>query len=338
MSEPARTWLVTGGCGFIGVNLVRALSGRGEAVRVFDDLSGGDRASLGEVVKFVERSGPGALRAGEVELLMGDVRDRVSVRRAMAGAGVVVHLAAQTGVISSIENPLKDFEVNSLGLLNVLAAAKDAAAAHVVFASSNAPLGDGPSGADESTPARPVSPYGASKLSGEGYCSAFAGSYGLATTVLRFANAYGPFSRRKGSVVAHYAKGALAGEPLVIYGDGSQTRDFVHVDDLVQAISLAVDRSRPGELYQIASGRETTVLELARKIRALAIRDLGRPIEIVHEPARAGEVLRSGPRIDKARRELGYQPQVDFESGVEDVWNWYARGAVETRAPGGGRP
>jgi UDP-glucose 4-epimerase len=203
-----------------------------------------------------------------------------------------------------------------------------------VFASSNAPLGEQPPPAHEGLVPRPLSPYGASKLAGEAYGSAFHGAFGLLTVSLRFANAYGPRSRRKGSVVAAYCRAALEGRPLVIYGDGAQTRDFIHVRDLCQAIrrSLAVDAG--GEVFQVATGTETTILDLAGRIRALAAADLGREVAVEHRPARAGEILRNTSDIAKARRVLGFAPAVALADGLPETWRWFREHG--RCAPGGG--
>ena len=317
-------WLVTGGCGFIGTNLIRSLVAAGDGVRVLDSLTGGDRSTLAEAAPFTEVTNPSAPpAAGTVELLVGDVRSAEQVRAALVGIDTVAHLAAQTGVLPSIEKPLEDAEVNVLGTLVLLDEARRAGNVRLVVASSNAPLGETDGDFDESTAPRPLSPYGAAKLAAEAYVSAFAGSYALPAVALRFANAYGPLSRRKGSAIALFCRRILAGEPIVIYGDGSQTRDFVHVDDLVAALRAAAVRGAPGGIYQIASGRETSVAELVERLSALAAADLGRAPEIRHEPARAGEVRRSRPRIDRARRELGWEPRVDLDRGLAGVWGWF---------------
>ncbi|RIK41240.1 MAG: epimerase, partial [Chloroflexi bacterium] len=197
--------LVTGGAGFIGASLVPMLLGQGYRVRVLDDLSVGSAATLEGL---------------DVELVVGDIRDRAAVDAAVAGMDGVVHLAAHTTVIDSIHDPLHDYAVNVGGTLNLLLACRDQGIGRFVFASSNAPIGENTPPIDESKPARPLSPYGASKLAGEGYCSAFHSSYGLGTVILRFANVYGPRSTHKGSVVAKFIKDALSSGRLTIYGDG----------------------------------------------------------------------------------------------------------------------
>lgn len=293
--------LVTGGAGFIGASLVPMLLQQGYRVRVLDNLSVGSAAALAGL---------------DVELVAGDIRDRATVDAALAGMDGVVHLAAHTAVIDSIHDPLHDYAVNVGGTLNLLLACRDQGIGRFVFASSNAPIGENTPPIDESKPARPLSPYGASKLAGEGYCSAFHGSYGLGTVVLRFANVYGPRSTHKGSVVAKFIKDALSSGRLTIYGDGSQTRDFIYVEDLCRAILAALASDVGGETFQIASGTETTVLDLAHRIQA-AFPD--RRIEILHEGQRAGEIIRNYSSIAKAQRVLGWSPQVPLDEGLANT-------------------
>ncbi|MBK8047787.1 MAG: NAD-dependent epimerase/dehydratase family protein [Anaerolineales bacterium] len=209
--------------------------------------------------------------------------------------------------------------MNVQGTLNLLQVARDYKTPRFVFASSNAPIGENQPPIDENKPARPLSPYGASKLAGEGYCSAFWGSYGLGTVVLRFANVYGPRSTHKGSVVAKFIKDAFQTGVLTIYGDGLQTRDFIYVEDLSRAIIAGVESECGGETFQIATGRETSVEELANQLKAL----LPRSIEVVHVEQRAGEIIKNYSAIDKAQRVLGWTPQVDLQQGLRTTVDWF---------------
>ncbi len=239
---------MTGGCGFIGANLVPRLLESGARVRVLDDLSAGDPARLPDAVDLVE----------------GDIRDPDAVRRAMDGVDAVAHLAAAGSVMQSIEDPQTNFTINAGGTLGVLDAAREAGVKRFVFASTGGALiGNAPPPVDEQSVPRPISPYGASKLAGEGYCHAFRGAYGLSTIALRFANVYGPHSERKGGAVTVFIKRALAGEPLPIFGDGSATRDLLYSDDLVAGIMAALASDTAGVVH-LASERETSVAELAR--------------------------------------------------------------------------
>jgi len=170
---------------------------------------------------------------------------------------------------------------------------------------------------------KPLSPYGAAKLAGEGYCSAFSGSYGLNSIALRFSNVYGPGSYHKGSVVALFFKRALGGEPLVIYGNGNQTRDFIYIDDLRNAILCGLDADVGGEVFQIATFRENTVNRIAELVKLLVERDTDKTVEITYEGERTGEIIRSFSDITKAREMLGYQPAVGLEEGMERTWDWF---------------
>jgi len=297
---------VTGGAGFVGANLAPRLREQGWTPVAYDDLSAGHRTD--------------AERAGYEDLVEADIVDAAALSDAARGASAVVHLAARTGVIDSIEDPRRDLEVNAIGTLNALLAARDVGATAFVFASSSAPLGETEAPVHEDLPAGPLSPYGASKLAGEGLCTAFAGSYGLSTTVLRFSNVYGPWSYHKGSVVAHFMKRIVAGEPLVVYGDGEQTRDFVYVDDLCAGITSALDAGCRGEIVQLGSGTETSVNALVAALRE-SFADT--EVDVRHEPPRAGEILRTYADISKARRMLGYAPNVDLATGLASTRDWF---------------
>jgi UDP-glucose 4-epimerase len=300
------TWLVTGGAGFIGVNLLRLLATHGVRVRVLDNLVVGRRADL---------DGLGA------ELLEGDIRDATVVRRALDGVDVVVHLAAHTRVIESLADPRENFDVNAVGTLNLLEACRQRGdiKRFILASTGGAILGDADPPVHEDMPARPLSPYGAGKLACEGYCSAYFGSYGVPTVALRFSNVYGPYSYQKGSVVAVFFKRILSGEPLVIYGDGSQTRDFLFVTDLCHAVVQAADAECAGQVFHIASGIETSIGDLAR--RMIAISETKVPIE--WKPARAGEVRRNCARIDRARSVLGFAPNTALDAGLRATLQWF---------------
>ncbi|HSS68462.1 MAG TPA: NAD-dependent epimerase/dehydratase family protein [Nocardioidaceae bacterium] len=247
-----------------------------------------------------------------------DVLDPEALAEAALGCSHVIHLAAQCGVPASIADPVRDAEVNVHGTLNALLAARDASAEGFVFASSNAPLGEITPPAHEGIVPRPTSPYGASKLAGEAYCSAFAASYGLPTVALRFSNVYGPYSYHKGSVVAAFCKQALAGEPLIIYGDGTQTRDFVFVDDLCRGIAAAVVEGGESIVAHLGSGVETTVLDVARKVA-----DRFEAVSFEHRPARVGDVPRSSADISTARELFGFAPSTSLDDGLDRTVAWF---------------
>ncbi len=318
-------WLVTGGCGFIGKSLVSKLLNAGEQVRIVDNLSATGRPLDLPAVKTIETSN--LPYDGPACLLIGDIRDPALAAAAAAGVDVIVHLAACTGVMPSIENPRFDCETNVLGTLNYLEAARKENVKAFILASSGAPLGDQQPPIHEDMVPRPLSPYGASKLAGEAYCSAFHGSFGLRTIALRFSNVYGPHCMHKESVIARFIRKALKGKPLEIFGDGSQTRDFVHVEDLVNAILLSAEKGQGGQVYQIATQLETPTSFLAETIRKEMKELYSRHVEIKFLPSRKGEVIRSYADIRKARTELGWSPQWSLEKGIRELILWYSRQA-----------
>jgi UDP-glucose 4-epimerase len=322
-------WLVTGGCGFIGTALIRTLTQEGgHSVRVVDNLAVGTREDLAAASDFVEVSPeePGPISpGGRVELLVGDIKDEDLALRAAEGADVIVHLAANTGVMPSVEDPRADCMSNVLGTLNYLEAARHNGVGRFVFASSGGTvIGEAEPPIHEEMVAHPVAPYGASKLAGEGYCSAYFKTFGIETVALRFGNVYGPLSGHKNSVVARFIKRALDGEVLEIYGDGTQTRDFIYVADLVRAVRLAATVDGVGgEVFQIATSAETTVQELTDKLLpALASAGLNN-IEIRKTAARRGEVRRNYADTSKAHRMLGWKAAVGLDDGLARTVDYF---------------
>jgi UDP-glucose 4-epimerase len=298
--------LVTGGCGFIGANLVRFLRGRTPwKVRVVDDLRTGRPEYVPEDL---------------AEVRVGDVTDPAVLDPALEGVDAVIHLASQTGVQPSVEDPAADFEGNTVATFRVLDACRRRKIGRVVFASSGAAVGEVIPPIHEEVVPRPASPYGASKLAGEGYFRAFASSFGMDTVALRFSNVYGPFSVHKKNAVPNFIKRCLGNEPLVIYGDGSQTRDFIHVDDLCEAIVRSMTTAGVGgEVFQVATGVETSIGGLAEVIRGI----VGGESEVRFEPKRPGEVHRSSVDISKIRRVLGFEPHVALKAGIDRTADWY---------------
>jgi len=306
--------LVTGGAGFVGATLVRQLVESGHWVRSFDNYSTGDPAHLDGV---------------DAELVEGDITDVTALDRALDGIDAVIHLAAAGSVIKSIENPVPNFEANVLGTFNVLNAARRAGVERTVQASTGGALiGDATPPVDENSLPKPISPYGASKLAGEGYAYALSQSYGLRTISLRFANVYGPWSARKQGAMNKFFRAIHAGEPIVIYGDGSSSRDYTHVDDISRALRLALEGDVPGgTVLHVASGVETTVQDLADLCKAAA----GVPEHpIEHRPARIGEVDRNFASYDLAAKVLGYAPTISREDGIASTWRWFSESVFKT--------
>ncbi len=339
------SWLITGGCGFIGTALIKHLLEHGLAgrIRVLDNLSVGSRKDLERVCQFTEArpkkigTGPafsvstperpaGALSDKSVELVPGDIRDTDTTIACCQDIDIVVHLAANTGVPKSVENPRLDMECNVMGTFNMLEAARHHGIKRFVFASSGAPAGEVTPPIHEELPPHPVSPYGASKLAGEGYCSAYFRTFGIETVALRFSNVYGPGSSHKTSVVAKFIKRALAGQPLEIYGDGTQTRDFIYIDDLIDALILAATKNGiGGETFQIATSRETTLDELTTILLDVLERSGVRRPQVKKTEPRLGDVKRNFSDTTKARRMLGWKCRWDLEKGLEKTVDWFLR-------------
>ena len=328
-------WLITGGCGFIGLRLVSHLIQQPSShIRILDNLSVGARSDLAKICDFVENTSPDASAISPpgpvVQLVVGDILDEQVVAQSLQGVDTVVHLAANTGVGPSVEDPRSDCLTNVIGTFNLLEAARSAQVKRLVFASSGAPVGEVNPPIHEELAPHPVSPYGASKLAGEGYCSAYYRTFGLEAVVLRFGNVYGPGSTHKGSVVAKFIRQALAGETLEIYGDGTQTRDFIYVDDLIKAIWQA---SRVpnigGEVFQIATNRETTLEELTNQLlKELKLVGVHK-ISVSNAPSRLGDVQRNFSDTTKARTFLGWQAKTSLKDGVRKTIRFYQKGFDE---------
>lgn len=313
-----RKYLITGGCGFLGCALIEKLLERGDSVRVLDNLSTGTRDDLAVVADFQEVAAEDIAGGPDgVELVVGDILNEELAVTVTKGCDVIVHFAANTGVGPSVENPRADCMANVIGTLNYLEAARFNAVRRFVFASSGAPAGEVEPPIHEELPPHPVSPYGASKLAGEGYCSAYSRTFGIDTVMLRFGNVYGPGSLHKSSVVAKFTRLALAGEPLEIFGDGSQTRDFIYIDDLIRAVLLATEvEGIGGEAFQIASNKETTVGEMTELLVETLTAEGLTGIEVVNGERRLGDVMRNYSDTSKARDRLGWSPAENLETGL----------------------
>jgi UDP-glucose 4-epimerase len=298
--------LVTGGAGFIGSHVVDRLVKEGYEIRIIDDLSTG---KLGNI--------EGHLSSGEVELIKGDIRDDSLVKKSLEDVNVVIHLAALVSVPLSVENPNLTFAINLLGTLNLLRSSIQKHVDRFVFISSCAVCGEPASlPVTEETRTNPISPYAESKLIGERYCLGFSERRLLSSVVLRFFNVYGP---RQGmneysGVITRFIDRCRQKLPLTIYGDGSQTRDFVNVRDVAEAIFASTKSNKAeGEVFNIGSGKPTTINELAHAILELT----GVGSKILYEKPRAGDIKDSYADITKAKNFLSYEPIITLRDGLQ---------------------
>lgn len=312
MSAPL--YLVTGGAGFIGSNVVRRLLADGRRVRVLDNFATGRRENLAGLER-------------DLDVVEGDLRSDEDVRRAVQGARYVLHLGALGSVVRSVEDPATTHDVNATGTLRVLLAARDAGAERVVFSSSSSVYGDTPTlpKREDMTPT-PLSPYALSKLAGEQYGRIFHALYGLKTYSLRYFNVFGPRQNPKSqyaAVIPLFIDAYRQDRAPTIYGDGGQTRDFTFVDDVVEAnlLCCAAPDEAAGGVFNVAWGRRVAVLDLAKTIGGL----MGKDIPPVHRPPRPGDVRDS--QADSARAEalLGWKPAVPFEEGLRRTVAWFTR-------------
>jgi UDP-glucose 4-epimerase len=303
-------YLVTGGAGFIGSNVVDALVARGNDVVVLDDLTTGFRDNVNPAAELVE----------------GDVADPACVARAVAGCDAVFHQAAHRAVFRSVEHPLATDRANVAGTLAVLVGARDAGVRRVVYASSSSVYG----GSDqlptnEAAPTLPRSPYAVTKLTGEHYCRVFHELFGLETVALRYFNVYGPRQRPESmyaAVIPLFIDALAAGRPAEVHGDGLQTRDFTFIDDVVAAnvrAAAAPAGACAGKAYNIAGGRAYSLLDLLGILEGI----LGATTERTHTDPRPGDVRHTQADITAAAADLGHRPAVDFEEGLRRTVAWF---------------
>jgi len=306
-------YLVTGGAGFIGSSLARALLARGDSVRIIDDFSSGRRENLADIAR-------------DVELIEADILDGVALGRAMDGVEYVFHEAAIPSVPKSMAEPLENHAANATGTLAVLQRARQSGVKRVVYAASSAAYGDDPTLPKiETMRPAPISPYGASKLAGEHYCQVYASAYGLETVCLRYFNVFGPRQDPKSeyaAVIPKFITAALAGREPRIFGDGKQSRDFCFIDNVIEANFKAMSapaREASGGVFNVACGSACDLNQVVALIGEI----LGRRIEPRHEAERAGDIKHSWADISAARRALGYTAAVSFPEGLRRTIEWY---------------
>ncbi len=304
-------YLVTGGAGFIGSNIVDELVRRGHKVTVLDDLSSGKESNLAGV-------------RDKIELRIGSVTDMAAVQQAYHGADYVIHLAARTSVPRSVEDPLDTNRANIDGTLNVLVAARDAKVRRFVYAASSSAYGETPTLPKvETMQPDPISPYGVTKYVGELYAQVFGRVYGLENASLRYFNVFGPRqdpTSQYSGVLSRFMLAAIEGKPPVIFGDGEQSRDFTYVENIVDETLRACEASdASGKVFNAGTGVRTTLNQVLKQLEKVT----GKTIQAKYEPPRSGDILHSQADISLARKVLGYEVRVHFEEGLKRTWEWY---------------
>jgi UDP-glucose 4-epimerase len=304
--------LVTGGAGFIGSSLARALVVRGDRVRVIDDLSSGRRQNLADISK-------------DIELIEADIRDEAALAGALDGIELVFHQAAVPSVPRSLADPLRSHEANATGTLQLLQAAKRAGVRRLVYAASSSAYGDTPTLPKvETMRPMPLSPYAVSKLAGEHYCQVFAGAYGLETVCLRYFNVFGPHqdpNSEYAAVIPRFVTAALGAEGVTIYGDGTQSRDFCFIDNTVEAnLAAATASGVSGSVFNVACGAAINLNDVVKLVGEI----VGHAVPVSYVPGRVGDVKHSLADITAARERLGYRAAISFTEGLRRTVAWYA--------------
>lgn len=303
-------YLVTGGAGFIGSNIVAALVQQGKFVRVLDNCSTGRMSNLQDVIE-------------QIEFIRGDIRELSVVHEAVKDMDYVLHQAALPSVARSVDDPIASNETNVAGTLNLLVAAKNANVKRVIYASSSSAYGNSASlPKQEDMPVNPISPYAISKYTGEQYCKVFYSIYGLETVALRYFNVFGPRQNpnsQYSAAIPIFIRSFLECKRPRIFGDGEQSRDFTFIENVVQANLLACHAEKAaGEVFNIACGRNTTINDISRTIKEL----LGSSLQPVYEPARKADIRHSLADITKARSILGYEPEGNLEMALGKTIEW----------------
>jgi len=306
-------YLVTGGAGFIGSNIVDELIRRNHQVVVLDDLSTGNESNLSSV-------------RSKIDLRIGSITDLATVQSAVKGADYVVHLAARTSVPRSVKDPLDTNFVNIDGTLNVLVAARDAKVRRFVYAASSAAYGETPTLPKiESMQPEPISPYGVTKYVGELYGQAFGRTYGLENASIRYFNVFGPRqdpTSQYSGVLSRFMLAVIQNQPPVIYGDGEQSRDFTYIDNIVDETLRACDaKDASGKVFNGGTGVRIALNQVIKLLEKIT----GKKIQPKYDPPRAGDIRDSQADISLAQKILGYQPIVQFEDGLKRTWAWYSR-------------
>jgi UDP-glucose 4-epimerase len=319
-------WIVTGGCGFIGTAVVLQLLSEklSNKITIIDNFETGSFTDLQSSLSRIglDVANPADLKKLGIELVVADIRDSNEMDRACKGGDTLIHLAAQSGVGPSVLNPRLDFEVNCLGTLNVLEAARKNRIQKFLFASSGAPLGNAKQPISELSVPRPVSPYGASKLAGEGYCSAYSETFGICTTALRLSNVYGPGSHRKKSLIANIITRGFDSKTIEVFGDGEKTRDFVYIEDVVAAIIKASRQKNSSEVIHVCTGVETAVNDVVSLVCS-HFRDLGKAVSVKHTEARKGDAESSIGDPSAAKKIIGFEPAVDLKLGIFNTFEYF---------------
>jgi nucleoside-diphosphate-sugar epimerase len=311
-------YLVTGGAGFIGSNIVDELVRRRQEVVVLDDLSAGKEANLAAV-------------RDKIELHIGSITDLAAVQSACKGVHYVIHLAARTSVPRSVLNPLETNHVNIDGTLNVLTAARDAQVRRFVFAASSAAYGETPTLPKiESMPAQPISPYGLTKYVGELYAQVFGRVYGLENACLRYFNVFGPRqdpTSQYSGVLSRFMLAVIEGQAPVVYGDGEQSRDFTYVENIVDETLRACEApGASGLVFNGGTGARITLNQVLKLLEQIT----GKAVKPKYDAPRNGDIRDSQADVSLARKILGYEPRVLFEEGLKRTWDWYKKTYAKT--------
>jgi nucleoside-diphosphate-sugar epimerase len=311
-------YLVTGGAGFIGSNIVDELVRRGHQVVVLDDLSSGKEANLASV-------------RDRIDLRVGNITDLAALQPACRGVDYVIHLAARTSVPKSVKDPLESNRVNIDGTLNVLVAARDAKVRRFVFAASSSAYGETPALPKvETMQPQPISPYGVTKYVGELYAQVFGRVYGLENACLRYFNVFGPRqdpTSQYSGVLSRFMLAIIQGEPPVVYGDGEQTRDFTYIDNVVDETLRACEANEASnKVFNGGTGARITLNDVLKLLEKIT----GKEIRPKYDPPRNGDIRDSQADISLARKVLGYEPRVQFEEGLRRTWDWYKSAYANT--------
>ncbi len=319
--------LITGGLGFIGINLVKSLlkNKKFKKIIIIDNMSKNSDVNLKSICKFTKSTSKVISSKSRVQLIKTSITNSKIALQATKNIDFVVHLAAESGVDLSIKNPMKAFDTNVVGAFNYLEASRVNQVKQFILASSGAVFGNVKPPIKESDKRDPISPYGSSKLAIETYCETYSNIFKLGTTILRFSNAYGPYSQHKNSVIHKFIRNILANKSIRINGNGNHTRDFIFVDDIVNAIKLNFKKKNKNYNYNISTGKETSLTKLVHILSNIFIKKYNKRVNRVYGKERLGDILKNYSSNSKIKKNLLWKPKIKLEEGIEKTISWYFR-------------
>jgi len=321
--------LITGGLGFIGSNLVKSLINKKsiKQITIVDNFSKSNINYLDSIAKYKLFSSPKKYlkNKSKIQVIRADIKDFSFALKITKNIDYIVHLAAESGVDISISAPFESFSTNVQGSYNYLEASRVNNVKRFIFASSGAVFGDTKPPLKETNIKSPISPYGSSKLSMETFCETYSNVFNLNTTILRFSNAYGPYSSHKRSIVAEFISNILTSKPLIINGDGNITRDYIYVNDICDVICKMFHNKSESNIYHVGTGKETSIKNLIKTLNSIVKNNKYESFKVEYKKARVGDMKKNYTSISKIKKSLKWMPKINLDKGLKQTFEWFAK-------------